>query len=207
MTEESFAALRNRIEENHATVRIVEFSDSELDQITKEQAIEIVALFGANTLISLPARERSFFDWLRYTDHSVWDDLWSDTEPPYLVSLSFLPDLLPGGRGFPICDLVNQQNFNFTTRNITSEDGAGLLDAAMEIVKANGKLQLHQAFLIEIWRAPIDQWRFAWMYSVPIGDVKEMVIWLISEHALTLPSSGENLIDDKDVVNGKADEA
>lgn len=188
MTEETFDALRNRIEDDHSTVRVIEFTDDELSGLTKEQVNEIVERYGANTLMSLPSRERSFFDWLRTWDTPVWDDLWGDEAPPYLVSLSFLPDLLPKGRGFLICDLVNHQNFNFAIENITPEDGTGLLDAAMEIVRLNGRLQLHQAFLIEVWRAPIDQWRFAWMYNVSLDVVKEMVIWMISEHILTLPS-------------------
>lgn len=202
MTEEAFVALRDRIDSDHSTIRIVEFTEEEVSGLTKEQAGEIVALFGANTLISLPARERTFFEWLHTSDASVWEDLWGDAETPYLVSLSFLPDVLPKGRGFVICDLVNQQNFNFAVENITPEDGTGLLDAAMEIVKANGKLQLHQAFLIEIWRAPIDQWRFAWLYNVSLDVVKEMVIWMISEHILTLPSAEPESVDSDEPESG-----
>ena len=36
-----------------------------------------------------------------------------------------------------------------------------------------------------IRRAPIDQWRFAYMYRQPLAEVKNMVQWLLSEEILT----------------------
>lgn len=194
MTEEMFAALCERIDHDQTPLRIVEITDDEYAELSREDAARLVERFGGNTLIPLPAREREFFDWLREADPSVWDDLWGDEETPYRVSLAFLPDLLPKGRGFLICDLVGQQNFNFGVENITQDEGVGVLDAAMEILRANGRLGLYQAFLIEVWRAPIDQWRFAWMYTIALESVKEMVIWLVSEGILTLPHSNEHQV-------------
>jgi len=189
MTDALFTALCARTQDDSATLRTLQITDSELADLTREQADTLVELFGANTLMHLPAREVEFFEWLRDNDPSVWQDLWGEDGPAYLISIAFLPDLLPKGRGFLICDLTSHQNFNFAVGNITPEEGTGLLGAAIDVVRAQGRLQLHQAFLVEVWRGPIDLWRFAWMYNVSLDVVKEMVVWLISEGALSLPTA------------------
>ena len=186
MTDEEFALLRTSIDDDSIAVRTVELTEEQFADLTVEQASSIVASHGASTLIRLPMREQQFFEWLRENDPTVWNDLWEGDESPYIVSLAHLVDLLPKGRGFLICDLVSQQNFNFSVVDITPEEGTGLLDASLQLVRDNGQLQLHQAFLVEVWRAPIDQWRFAWMYGLTLDVVKELVIWLISEGILTL---------------------
>jgi hypothetical protein len=133
----------------------------------------------------LPARDREFYAWLRQQDPAIWDDLWEGDEEPYLVGIGNLPDLLPNRRGFLISDLANNPNYYFSDSHIT-DDGRIYFDAALEIVKNNGKLSLQQAFVVEVWRAPIDQWRFAYMYNIPLATVKEMVQWLLDEGILTL---------------------
>lgn len=166
--------------------------EDQIDQLTREQAEELVARFGSTTLISLPRRERDFFAWLREADPTVWQDLWGDDpDESYLVSIAFLPELLPKRRGFLICDLERQQNFFFTDQSITPEEGQLFLESALDIVHENGQLTMEQAFVIEAWRAPIDQWRFAYNYGLPLDQVKRMVLWMISEGILLLPPSEE----------------
>lgn len=186
MEQHEFDMIIERLRTDDAQVRSVTIPEEMIARLTREQAEEIVARYGSRTLLTLPESERRFFVWLRENDPSVWQDLWGDDED-YLVSIGFLPELLPKRRGFLICDLVEQQNFFFTQDSITPEDGRIFLDAALDIVHSNGTLAMEQAFVIEAWRAPIDLWRFAYNYRVPLDQVKKMVLWLIAEGILLLP--------------------
>lgn len=165
-----------------------ELSEEEYLAITPEQADELVAMYGGTTLIKLPERERTFFDWLKVNDRPIWDDLWGEDDGgDYFVALSHLPSFLPSRRGFPICDLVTHDNYYFTEVEITNEDGKLALDSALDVVKEHGSLTPYQAFLIEVWRGPIDQWRFAWMYDLPLPEVKKMIHWMLTENLLHAP--------------------
>lgn len=197
MTDTEFSKLADRLhrQSDESAIQISTISDDELAALDREQAAELAARFGATTMIELPQREQEFFAWVRDNDPMVWSDVWDDSENPYVVSLSFLPDLLPKGRGFPICDLVDNPNFYFTTQNIAADDGSPLLDAALAIARSAGKLEMYQAFLVEVWRAPIDQWRFAWIYKQPLNTVKEMVQWMISEEILVQVAEDEEGFD------------
>jgi hypothetical protein len=187
MTEAQFTELIERLRPLDEGIHSVKITEEEIAGLTREQAEQIVALYGSNALITLPGKEQEFFAWLRKNDEPIWKDLWEGEETPYQVSLGFLPDLLPNRRGFLICDLVDNPNYYFTRDNITAEDGSPFLDAALEIVKNEGKLSMDQAFVVEVWRAPIDQWRFAYLYRQPLAEVKKMVEWLLSEEILMLP--------------------
>lgn len=191
MTNELFRALVQRLRPSSEGIHSVQITEDEIADLSREQAEEIVALYGATTLITLPRKEQEFFAWLQKEDAPIWNDLWGSDEQPYRVSLGYLPDLLPNRRGFLICDLVDNPNYYFTINNITAEDGSAYLDAAIEIVKNEGRLSMDQAFVVEVWRAPIDQWRFAYMYRQPLDEVKQMVQWLVTEGILTLPAERE----------------
>ncbi len=184
MTNEAFIDLVQRLHPDNEAIHTVEITEEEIADLTREQADELVALYGSSMLITLPSKEREFFAWLRQNDEPIWNDLWEGDETPYQVSLSYLPDLLPNRRGFAICDLMDHQNFHFTVDNISREEGAGYLDAALSIIGQDGRLSMEQAFVVEVWRAPIDQWRFAYMYGQPLEQVKSIVQWLIAEEIL-----------------------
>ncbi len=192
MNLDSFSLLMNRLQPANTDIHIAEMSDAEMSDLSAEQAQELVARFGSNTLIRLPQREQQFFEWLRQNDPPVWNDLWGDDEDPYVVSLGYLNDLLPKRRGFLICDLVEQQNLIFSEQSITPDEGKLMLNAALDVVAAKGRLTMDQAFMVELWRAPIDIWRFTYMYGVSLDEAKRMVLWLISEGALLLaaPAGG-----------------
>lgn len=166
-----------------------EIAQDDLESLTKEQAEELVALFGSTTLIRLPEREREFFEWLRQEDRAVWEDLWGDAPEGelYYVSMAHLTSLLPGRRGFPVCDLVENDNYYFTGEDLTPEEGKVFVENALDIVADQGELSMDQAFAIEVWRGPIDQWRFSWMYKLPLAEVRKMVHWLITEGILRVP--------------------
>lgn len=191
MTNEEFNNLVQRLQPNTEAVHVVDITDEEMAGLTREQADELVARYGSSALITLPKKERQFFEWLREHDEPIWNDLWGGDETPYQVSLGYLADLLPNRRGFAICDLVDHQNFYFSTDNIGRENGSAFLDAALALVRREERISMEQAFVVEVWRAPIDQWRFAYMYKLPLDQVKLMVQWLLSEEILTLRSQSE----------------
>jgi hypothetical protein len=188
MIEDKFIELKEKLivtlGENLGIEKIT-FDEDELMSLTNEQAQELSIYFGSQFLIKLPLKEREFFDWVKEQDIDVWQDLWGDCEEPYFVSMSFLQDFLPKARGFPICDLQKLDNYYFSQHNITSENGSPFCDASLEAVKAGGKIRIDQAFIVEIWRAPIDIWRFSYMYNTPLFAVKEMVEWLLKEEIIT----------------------
>lgn len=187
MTTELFNELVQRLRPVGEGIQSVQVTEAEIAELTREQAEELVALYGNTALMLLPTREIAFFDWLRANDAPVWNDLWGADDVPYRVSFAFLPDLLPNRRGFLICDLVEQDNYYFSAGSITPEDGSPFLDAALAIVKNEGQISMEQAFVVEAWRAPIDQWRFAYLYKQNLATVKEMVQWLIAEEIFTKP--------------------
>ncbi|MEO5931792.1 MAG: hypothetical protein ABIR47_17800 [Candidatus Kapaibacterium sp.] len=188
MTNEEFQELIERLRPVGEQLHSVQITEEEIATLTREQAEQIVALYGSNSLITLPQKERTFFEWLKERDEPIWSDLWGDDEIPYRVGLGFLPDLLPNKRGFPVCDLIEHENYYFTTNEIAPEDGSPFLDAALGIVKNEGRLSMDQAFVVEVWRAPIDLWRFAYIYKQPIDEVKNMVRWLLEEGILRQPT-------------------
>jgi hypothetical protein len=200
LTEVEFEELKQRLDSGNETIHRVDISDEEIVSLSREQAEDLMAHFGSHVLITLPPREREFFEWIRQFDPEVWEDLWGGDEEPYLVSIGFLADLLPNRRGFLICDLVRQENYDFSAANI-SDEGKIYFDAALEIVRNNGKLSLAQAFIVEVWRAPIDQWRFAYMYNIALESVKELVQWLLAEELLlkTLPEEEEMDMSDSEL--------
>lgn len=191
MTNEAFEDLARRLQQPAEGIHMVEITDEEITALTREQAEQLVALYGSNALITLPHREQEFFAWLRQHDEPVWNDLWGGDEHPYQVSLGYLPDLLPNRRGFAICDLVENPNYYFTVNNISQEEGTPFLDAALAIIRKEERLSMEQAFVVEVWRAPIDQWRFAFLYRLPLDQVKAMVQWLMAEGILTPPAQRE----------------
>ena len=67
MEQQEFIALKERIAPTEGPVEHIEtrqMTDAEIDDLSPEQAQELVALYGYTTLIQLPERERKFFDWL-----------------------------------------------------------------------------------------------------------------------------------------------
>jgi hypothetical protein len=197
LTDVEFDELKKRLGPGNETIHRVDISDEEITSLSREQAEDLMAHFGSHVLITLPSREREFFEWVRQFDPEIWDDLWGGDEEPYLVSIGFLADLLPNKRGFLICDLVEHENYDFSAANI-SEEGKMFFDASLEIVRNNGKLTLAQAFIVEVWRAPIDQWRFAYMYNIALESVKELVQWMLSEELLLRTMSKEEEMDMSD---------
>lgn len=172
----------------------VELTDDDFSGMTEEQAADLAERFGGSTLVRLPQKERDFFEWLRREDPDVWSDLWgrapNETEG-YFVGVSHLPSFLPKKRGFPICDLQENDNYHFVGTDITDDNGKIHLETALDVVAEGRTIAIDQAFVVEIWRAPIDIWRFAWLYKAPLKDVRDMVRWLIQQEVLLVPAQRE----------------
>ncbi len=176
--------------------KYISFPEELLNEITAEQALLVAGMFGANTLILLPEKERNFFEWLKAEDPAVWEDLWGGEESgiePYVVAIGFLPKVTGGGRGFPICDLVACDNYYFTQEHIISEESKLMLESAKERLMAKQKLTPAQLLTLEISISPIDIWRFAYNYKIGLADAKQAVQTLVEDKVLIHLSKAEHL--------------
>jgi hypothetical protein len=151
-------------------------------QITIEIANILVERFSTDTLVYLPEHEIQFFEWLKENDADVWNDLWGEVdEEPYVVSISFLPLLIKRFGGFPICYLVNNENYYFTEEMIIKKTSHLLLETLREKYLRNEKLTIAQALLLEMSVAPLDIWHFAYYHKISIEEAKKAVEELVED--------------------------
>lgn len=164
--------------------------------IDVDTAKEIVWEFGSDTLLFLPRHEIQFFEWLKSADHRVWNDLWADVkEESYVVSIAFLPLLIDKFRGFPICDLMNNDNYYFTQDCIVWKAAEHVLDGIRERFLRRESLTIAQRLLLEISIHPIDIWHFAYYYHLDLDAIKEAVKELVEDNLLIHLKKAEDLAD------------
>lgn len=177
--------LINWFEINVGKNPFVDFPEEIFESLNEETAREIVARFSSNSFIKLPAREVLFFEWLKTADPEVWEDLWGASgELPYIVSISFLPILLDNSRGFPICDLVKNDNFYFTESHIADKESRVFLESVRERFLNKDKLSVAQTLILEVSIAPIDIWHFAYRFGLDIKTAKNAVRELTEDNIL-----------------------
>ncbi|MCU0427603.1 MAG: hypothetical protein MUF71_18480 [Candidatus Kapabacteria bacterium] len=180
---------------------VVTIPDQIFWNITPEQAEELASAFGTTVFLRLPESEKKFFEWLRSTEPSVWQDLWGmdipegESDEPYLVGMGLLPEMVREQRGFPICDLTTEANFFFSIKNFNAEEIKPLIDAILQRMEDKIDVSAKEILLMEIRRAPIDVWRFAYFYRVPVADVKRMVAELVDDGLLRYAASREEMSD------------
>lgn len=165
----------------------ITFGEDVFESLTPQQAIEVVRNLDHNSMMMLPTREIEFFEWIKVVDYAVWEDLWGDEQvPPYVVSLSFLPLLVyqSNFNGFPICDLMHNDNFYFNIAMMDADHSKEVLEAARERFKSNQKLDLHQLLALEIAFNGIDIWHFAYKYGIDVEVAKLAAEVLIQDSAL-----------------------
>ena len=163
-------------------------------EIDSEIAMLIVEHFGGRMLIKLPQQEIDFFEWLKIEDAAVWDDLWSDTDAePYVVSLSLLPVIIDKQIGFPICDLLNNDNYFFTQDHIEGTEANLYVESIRTMFMDKKKITLPQSLLLNISIMPTDIWHFAYNNRVNINKVKSAVQELVEEKLLIHLTSAEHL--------------
>jgi hypothetical protein len=174
------------MDSHNATDPYIQFPGEILKDMTPEQAQMIVERFGAHTLMQLPAADIAFFEWLKTAERSVWDDLWTDenNDQPYLIGISFLPLFLDSSRGFPICDLLKNDNYFFSAAHMPDDEAGIFVEAVKERYMEGHALTVQQLLALEISIAPIDIWRFAYHHQIPLERAKQAVQQLVDDEIL-----------------------
>lgn len=173
---------RSSIESND----YIKFDDSVFASITEDQAKYIASLFAGDTLMKLPSAEIAFFEWLKEVDLPVWNDLWADdAREPYLVGTVFLPKLIvKDGRGFPICDLINNDNYYFSMAFMPDLEAQVIIESAKTRFLGKSGLTAAHLLALEISMDPIDIWHFAYKHGVDLNVAKRAVAELVEDKAI-----------------------
>jgi len=150
------------------------FSAAELKKFDTMTARNFTDHFRGRAMMRLPEEEILFFDWLKKNDKAVWDDLWKDEDDPYRISIAFLHHFLKHGNGFPICDLIDEDNYWFCARHIKPK-GMELMQDIGDKVKKDEPLSFAEAFLLEVFRGSTDLWHFCYRYNVPVKTGKSKI--------------------------------
>jgi hypothetical protein len=208
-TQELIAYVRDHAQEQATMSQsIVEIPDEIFWTIGREQAKELAATFGTTVFLRLPLSERKFFTWLREAEPLVWEDLWAmdfpedfalsapaSDEDRYLVGIGLLEEMVYEARGFPICDLTTQPNFFFSIKNFNAEEIKPLVDAVLQRMEDKIEMSVKEILLMEIRRAPIDVWRFAYFYRVPVEQVKAAALDLVEDGLMRYAGTREEMSD------------
>ncbi|MCX6148143.1 MAG: hypothetical protein NTW25_12985 [Candidatus Kapabacteria bacterium] len=175
----------------------LEIPDELFDKMNPEYGLVLVNEFKKSQVMKLPLYEVKFFDWLKANDEPVWNDIWledSPVEEPYIVSLSFITNLLEkDGRGFPICDLANEDNYYFSIGHMVDEESKMLIDSVKNRFVAKDKLTIAQLLALEISMGDIDIWHFAYKHGIQINEAKKAVDELVNDNVLVHLKSSEHL--------------
>ncbi|MFA7625891.1 MAG: hypothetical protein WCZ17_02490 [Candidatus Kapaibacterium sp.] len=180
---------------NEVTNRILQIPDEMFSLVTVEQAAYIHEYYPANTLFRLPQSEIKFFEWLKNNDEQVWDDLWSDElNPPYYISLLFLPVLVKGTyRGFPICDLLSNDNYYFAPSHLADKESELFTESSKTRFINKESLTVPQLLAIEISMDAIDIWHFAYKHNIELTEAKRAVKSLVDDEVLVHLKDAEYL--------------
>ena len=131
----------------------IQFSEQEISTLTEKNVNHIEKHFKGRGFMLLPQNEIDFFEWLKVHDRPVWDDLWKGEDRTYLVSLSFLYHFVTKENGFPICDLVKNENFWFTEQHIKPKGKEKIININNKL-KHKKRLSVSELFLYEILMEP-----------------------------------------------------
>lgn len=173
----------------------VDFPPEVWAAITPELAAKLAEQHQSSVFVRLPQPEIEFFEWLRYHDTEIWRDLWEVTPEEavlpeelqavsYLVGIGLISELVVPGRGFPICDLIQNPNYYFSIKNLRAEEAKPFIDAALAHIDNNQPLSPAECFLLELRRASIDIWRFAYLYHISPDNAKRVALQLAQDGLL-----------------------
>jgi hypothetical protein len=172
----------------------LQFPEELFLSLSPEQASLLAKRFGANCLMKLPEREIRFFEWLKNEDSNVWKDLWENAdEEPYIVGMAFLPLLLDERRGFPICDLLYNDNFYFKKEFMTDVESQLFLESVQKRFLDHQQLTIGQLLTLEISVGPIDIWHFSYFRNLKIADVKKAVDQLVEDKIIVHLTQADHL--------------
>lgn len=152
----------------------ISFTTAELNKFDKKTAEKMISHFHGRAMIALPEDEIMFFEWLKKNDRPVWNDLWEGEDAFYRISIDFLHHFLKYGNGFPICDLINEDNYWFCIRHIKPK-GIELMEQIGKKVNNNQSLTFAEAFLLEVFRGSIDLWHFCYRNKIPLKTGKSRI--------------------------------
>jgi predicted transcriptional regulator len=173
---------------------VIDFPDEIFGNLTVENSKLLVEIFGKHTFMKLPLQEKKFFEWLKENDKKVWDDLWKSEEEVYVVALNFLPLLIDkNSRGFPICDLMENDNYYFMEQHLVDHDSKLMIDSVQEMYRNHKPLTVEQTLVLEISLHPIDIWHFAYRYNINIDRAKQAINNLVEEKIIVHLKEAEYL--------------
>ena len=152
----------------------ISFSETELKGLNPQSAKKIETRFSGQGMMALPEKEILFFEWLKKSDPAVWNDLWPEDESDYLVGIDLLHHLIGKSNGFPICDLIDESNYWFTTGHMKPL-GYQKLAGVDEKLSKGKAISFQEALLAEVTRGAIDIWHFCYRYNVPVSIAKQKV--------------------------------
>lgn len=174
--------LEYRTKDNYLDLPEVFFQDTSV-----EKAEQIAEVLSGEEFVKLPEQEIAFYEWLKVNDYDIWNDLWGDDtiKKPYIVSAIYIPLLVYSAeRGFPICDLMENDNYYFTSHHLINEESKVYLETGQKMLLDKEPLSLSQLFILEVSMQPTDIWHFAYKYKLNIQDVKDEVNRLSNENAI-----------------------
>ena len=172
----------------------LELPEDIFNSLDDESAIYIAEYFNNKKLIKLPEREIKFFEWLRENDVKIWNDLWlDDNVEPYIVSIAFLPFLIDRTIGFPICDLMENDNYFFTSEHIRDKEAEMFLDSIKERFRRKEQITLQQALLLRISMLPTDIWHFSYNFDIDLEAAKNAIHELVDDNMLIHLTKTEHL--------------
>ncbi|MGE5480073.1 MAG: hypothetical protein ACM3U1_06555 [Chloroflexota bacterium] len=191
----NFAEVKAQFENFPQEGGLLELPEEFFQNLSVEEARELVGATRGNILMRLSERDIKFFEWLKIADPPVWLDLWgTGDEDPYIVSIAFLPLLVyAADRGFPICDLMEVDNYYFTPAHMVDEESKVMIEASKNRLRDAKDLDVEQLLSLEISIEGIDIWRFSYKYNIPLEKSKEAVRKLVEDGALVHLRSSEHL--------------
>lgn len=171
------------------------FEPEVFETLDDEQAKYIISMFSSDTLMRLPDSEIKFYDWLKEVEPAIWQDLWKDeVRPPYLVGTYFLRMLIrKDGRGFPICDLLENDNYYFSMAHMPDDEAKLIIETAKVRFQNKDGLTAAHLLALEISMDPIDIWHFCYKHNVDLKVAKKAVAELVEDRALVHLTEAEHL--------------
>ena len=190
------ASLKSQVSDSESR-GIITFDEEILSALTPDDAKLIISQIGSTHLLKLPQKEIAFFEWLKEIHPLVWRDLWGsdDSEHEYTVGMDLLPLMLDPVRGFPICDLITQENFFFVPDHLIGEEISFYLEAVKERYLKQETVTVAQLLVLEISMAPIDAWRFSYHHRIEFDRVMKAIQDLKEEGMLLHLGKAEDLAD------------
>lgn len=171
--------------------------DNDLKELTEDEIDHIINSELSPSLFKLPKFEIDFFEWLKEIDETIWNDLWKKddlSQQPYVVSMFFFDKILKSvDRGFPICDLLENDNYFFVPSHVSQDQSKVYIEIAKRKLKESSRMTLKELLLLEISTEAIDIWHFAYKYKLDLDKIKSTVTELREEGSLVHLRKSEDL--------------